>query len=413
MTGRRAVITGAGVVAPSGIGVDEHWRSVTGQCNRIGRISHFDPTQYESTLAGEVTGLDVADIDGRVVVQSDRWTWMALVAAQEAVDRSGLDLSELDPYALAVGVASSSGGNHYGQQQLQRLWSSGTVTAYQSIAWFYAATVGQMSLCYGAKGPSSVLATEAAGGLDSLAHAARHIRRGGTVMLAGGLEAPLSPYALVCQQRSGRLTRSADPTSAYVPFDHTASGYVPGEGGAVLMVEELEHALARDAPEILGEIVGWSSTHDGAHTCRGGPALVRHYAAAMRQALERAGCGPEDVDLFIPDALGTPRDDVAEAAAVREVFGTRAVPVTSHKSLIGRLYQGGSALDVVSALWSMRSGVVPAFAGLRQPGPGRELAFVDSLLPHVVDVVMVGARGFDGFNSALVLRRVDRSAELS
>ncbi|GLY69653.1 beta-ketoacyl synthase N-terminal-like domain-containing protein [Amycolatopsis taiwanensis] len=410
---RRAVITGIGVVSPSGLTTGEHWETITsGRC-RIGPITQFDASGYPTTLAGEVPGFDVTGrVDGRLVVQTDRWTWMSFVAAEQALDDASLDLSTMDPYRTSVVMASSSGGNAFGQKELQRLWSDPkrTVGAYQSIAWFYAATVGQLSIRHQAKGPSNVLVSESAGGLDSLSHAARMIDRGVSVVLAGGLEAPLSPYALACQVRSGRLSVGKDPESAYLPYDADASGYVPGEGGAVLVVEELEHALARNAPVIYGEIAGWGATHDGAHTVRGSGGSPRQYERSMRLALERADAAPADVDLLIPDALGVPENDATEASAINEVFGAGGVPLSTQKSLTGRIYQGGAALDVATALLAMDRQVVPASAGTRTPAPGCELAFVPETRQAVVDTAMVSAHGFDGYHSSLVLRRLDRGA---
>lgn len=405
---RRAVITGIGVVAPSGKSVAEHWVTVTSGACRIGPITIFDPASYPCRLAGEVAGFDVTGkVEGRLVVQTDRWTWMAFVAAEQAIADAKLDLPAMDPYDLSVVMASSSGGNEFGQRELQGLWGQPArrVSAYQSIAWFYAATVGQLSIKHQAKGPSSVLASESAGGLDSLAHAARTVTRGTPVVLAGGLEAPLSPYALACQLRSDRLATTTDPRRAYRPFDVEASGYVPGEGGAVLVVEDLEHALERGAPHIYAELAGWGHTHDGDRSAPVSAADGRWYAHAMRLALDRAGTAPDEVSLLIPDAVAVPGADRSEAWAITSVFGAGGVPVTSQKALTGRLYQGGSALDVVTALLAMRNQVVPASAGTDQPADGCELDFVRTSRQEAVDQVLVCARGFDGFNSALLLRR--------
>ncbi|HEX5402948.1 MAG TPA: beta-ketoacyl synthase N-terminal-like domain-containing protein [Pseudonocardiaceae bacterium] len=407
---RRAVVTGIGVIAPSGTSRDEHWSTVTTGANRLGRIRLFDPSRYQTTIAGEVSGFDGADrVDGRLLVQTDRWTWMAFAAAEQAIAEAGLDLSTMDPYVVSVVMASSSGGNQFGQRELQRLWSqpSRTVGAYQSIAWFYAATVGQLSIRHHAKGPSNVLVAESAGGLDSLRHAARIIDRGARVVLAGGLEAPLSPYALACQLRSGRLSPSTDPQRAYRPFDAHADGYVPGEGGAVLLVEELEHALARQAPVIYGEIAGWGATHDGAHPATGSGGSARQYARSMRLALDRAGVQPGAVDLLIPDALGLPEFDRTEVEAIGAVFGGVDVPVTTHKSLTGRMYQGGAALDAVTALLAMRTRTVPVSSGVEDPAPGCDLNFVPETRKSTVDLVLIGARGFGGYNSSVLLRRYD------
>lgn len=405
---RRAVITGIGVLAPSGQSTAEHWSTVTTGESKIGPITQFDPARYATRIAGEVKDFDITDrVDGRLLVQTDRWTWMGFAAAEQAIGDAALDLSTVDPFTVAVIMASSSGGNDFGQHELQRLWSQPArkVGAYQSIAWFYAATTGQLSIRHQAKGPSNVLVSESAGGLDSLQHAARMIDRGTKVVLAGGLEAPLSPYALACQLRSGRLSTATDPARAYRPFDADAAGYVPAEGGAVLVVEDLEHALARNAPVIYGEVTGWGSTHDGAHTSAGAAESGTHYARAMRTALSRAEIEPSDVDVVLPDALGVPAADRAESAAIDEVFGPGGVPVSTQKSLTGRMYQGGAALDTVTALLAMRERTVPATTGVSRPADGCTLDLVGESRDVEVDTALIGARGFDGFNSALVLRR--------
>lgn len=402
----RAVITGIGVVAPSGVGADEHWKVVLSAESRVGPISHFDPGNYDSSLAGEVRGFDPGDhVESRLAAQTDRWTWLAFAATAEALRNAELEPSKEAPYSGSVVLASSSGGNEFGQRELQRLWSepSRTVSAYQSIAWFYAASVGQISIRHGLKGPSTVLASESAGGLDSLAHAARLIRRGSSFIIAGGTEAPLGPYALTCQQRSGWLSSSTDPARAYLPFDSAAAGYVPGEGGAIFVVEDLDHALARGCPYIYGEIAGWGTTHDGEPSVRSSTGSVRQYARAMRLALDRAGAHPADIDVVFPDAMAVPALDLTEAQALNQVFGSD-VPVTTQKPLVGRLYQGGSALDVATALLAMRYGMVPSSAVPRDPAPGCDLAFVTANRPGPVRTAMVSARGFDGFNSSLVIR---------
>ncbi|MFC5667310.1 beta-ketoacyl synthase N-terminal-like domain-containing protein [Kitasatospora misakiensis] len=408
MSTRRAVITGVGVVAPSGIGSEAHWKTVLGGESAIGPITLFDAGQYETTLAGEVPEFDVSQyVERRLQVQTDRWTHLAYAAAELAFGEAELDPSTVEPYKMSVALASSSGGNQFGQRELQRLWqpdTSRTVGAYQSIAWFYAATVGQLAIKHQAKGPSSVLVSEGAGGLDSLAHAARLVRRGADVVLAGGTEAPLGPYALACQQRSGRLYTGTDPAAAYLPFDERAAGYVPGEGGVVFVVEDLDHALARGA-RIRAEIAGWAATQDAVAASRTSSGSVRQYARALGTAVERAGLTPGDVDLTFPDAVGLPGYDRTEVEALRAVFGDAGpAAVTTQKPLTGRLYQGGSALDAATAVLAMDYGLIPPTAGPERPADGCELAFVREERATEVRTALIGARGFDGFNSAVLLR---------
>ena len=406
----RAVITGIGVVAPTGIGAALHWQATKeGRC-AIQPITRFDASRYACRLAGEIKGFEPSDfLEKRLMVQMDRWTWMALAATELALTDAALDPSSLPPFSMGVITASAMGGNEFGQREIQSLWSKGPlfVGAYQSIAWFYAASTGQISIKHGIKGPCSVVVSEGAGGLDALGHSRRQIRRGLVAVVSGGTEAPISPYALTCQMRSGRLSSKLDPKAAYRPFDACANGYVPGEGGAILIVENLECAKKRGAPRVYAEIAGHASTHDSYDHSKSAPD-GRQLARAMSLALERAGVAPAEIDLIFADAAGTPDGDIAECLAIKQVFGEYAsrVPVTAPKSMTGRLYSGGGALDVATALLAMCDGVAPPMINLDQPREGCDLAFVTGAAREMaLKAVLVNARGFGGFNSSLVLRR--------
>jgi minimal PKS chain-length factor (CLF/KS beta) len=408
----RAVITGIGVVAPNGIGTEAYWKAAcAGRC-AIRRIRRFDPSSYATQLAGEVEGFQPTDyLPQQMIVQTDRWTWMALAATQMALKDAAFEPSKHDPYRVSVITASSSGGNEFGQKEIQSLWGKGPifVGAYQSIAWFYAASTGQISIKQGIKGPNGVIVTEGAGGLDALQHCRRTMRRGVDAIISGGTEAPIGPYALVCQMRNGLLSQQKEPEAAYRPFDAAANGYVPGEGGAILLVETLDFARKRGAPHIYGEILGYAATQDGYHSSRPAPD-GRQFARAMALALKDAGVGPEDVDVIFADAVGVPEWDALEVKAIRDVFGSRAsrVPVTAPKSMVGRLYAGGAALDVAAALLAMRDRVIPPTVNLDRPAPGYDLDFVTaSARDGKVRTALINARGFGGFNCALVLRRYE------
>jgi 3-oxoacyl-(acyl-carrier-protein) synthase len=407
----RAVVTGLGVVAPNGIGTETWWKATKAGKSGIGPITRFDPSQYPAQLAGEVNDFEATDyIEQRMIVQTDRWTWMALAAAQMAIEDAKFDPAAHDPNRMSVITASATGGNEFGQKEIENLWGRGPifVGAYQSIAWFYAATTGQISIRYGMKGPSSVIISEGAGGLDALWHSRRMLKRGVDLVVSGGLEAPIGPYALVCQLRNGRLSYERDSAAAYRPFDVRANGYVPGEGGAILIVESLEFARQRGAPTVYGEIAGYGATNDAHHAFKP-DASGAHLARAMSLALERAGVGADEVDAIFADAAGTADGDAAEAAAIKQVFGKRAgqIPVTAPKTMIGRLYAGAGALDVAGALLAMRDGVLPPTINLDEPADGCDLAFVTGKAREAkLETVLVNGRGFGGFNSALVLKRV-------
>lgn len=410
----RTAITGIGVVAPSGIGADQHWRTLLAGELKVRRISAFDPTRYSTTIAGQVDGFEITDhVDERLVVQTDRWTWMSLAATQMTLDDARYNPADHSPYATSVALAAGSGGNEFGQREMTGLYQGGpkAVGAYQSIAWFYAASTGQSSIRHGTKGPASVLVTEGAGGLDSLGHARRVVRRGTTAVIAGGTEAPLSPYALTCYGTSGRLTTAVDPRGGYKPFDVQANGYAPGEGGAVLLVEDFHTAVQRGSPQFYGEIAGYAATHDAFHPNNPAPD-ARQTARAMSLAIADAGLTPDEIDLVIADAAGVPELDALEATALHLVFGhrTSSVPVTAPQGFVGRLNAGGSALSVATALLAMREGVVPPVGNLDHPDPSYGLDLVRVPRERTLNAVLVNARGFGGFNSSMVLRRITETA---
>jgi act minimal PKS chain-length factor (CLF/KS beta) len=398
------VVTGLGAVTPLGLGAEKFWRAALEGQHALVPITRFDPSRYPVRLAGEVRDFSAAEhVPSRVIPQTDHWTHMGLTAAQLALTDAEIDPAELPEYEMAVVTAASSGGTEFGQREMVNLWGRGPgfVGAYQSIAWFYAATTGQISIRHGMRGPCGVIATEQSGGLDALAHARRLLRDGTRIVVSGGADASLCPYGLVAQLSSGRLSSHSDPARAYVPFDQEACGYVPGEGGALLIVEDAEHAARRGAPRVYGEIAGYGVTFDPPPGSERPPGLRR----AIEDALADAGVQPGEVDVVFADAMGVPELDRLEVEVLAGVFGPRAVPVTAPKTMTGRLYAGGAALDTVAALLAIRDSVVPPTVGVRDV-----VGEVDLVLgrprPAPVRCALVVARGYGGFNSALVVRAV-------
>lgn len=406
-----AVITGLGVVAPTGLNTDEFWQSTLDGVSGIGRISRFDASRYPVRYAGEVTEFDPSrSLDPRIVVQTDLWTQFALEATRQALESAALDPKEYDSFDIGVTTSAASGGNAFGQREIEALWARGPryVGPYQSIAWFYAASTGQISIGNKLRGPCAVVCSESAGGLDAVAHSRRAIRRGCRVQVCGGTEAPVSPYALTCQWRSGLLSERDSP-DAYRPFAHDASGYVPGEGGAVLVMEDADHARERGA-RALAVVAGHAATFTGAQWSvsegdywhRAAEAL----AAAIRLALADAHVAPEDVDVVFADGMAMPSADRAEIAALRQVFGSTfdRIPVTVMAAGLGRAYSGAGAFAVAAATLALRDGVVPPTSGLTVDDVAVSADVVTGAprrrpLRHA----LVLARGFGGFNSALVL----------
>ncbi|MFI7441608.1 ketosynthase chain-length factor [Nonomuraea indica] len=399
-----AVVTGIGVVAPTGMGAEEHWAATLSGDGAIGEISRFDASSYPVRLAGEVRDFVAAgNVPGRLIPQTDHWTHMALVAADMALADAGVVPADLPEYEMGVITASSSGGVEFGQREIQELWSKGPrhVGAYQSIAWFYAATTGQISIRYGMRGPCGVVVAEQAGALESLAQARRVLDDGARLVVSGGTDAPFSPYGLTCQMANGLLSTRRDPRRAYLPFDADANGYVPGEGGAILIVEDADSARERGAGTGYGVVAGHAATFDPPP----GSGRPRTLDRAIRGALADAGVEPGEVDVVFADAAGVPEADRAEAEAIAAVFGDHGVPVTAPKTLTGRLYAGGPALDIATALLAMRDSVIPPTAGVADPAPGCRIDLVTGE-PRAgrVRTALVLARGHGGFNAALVLK---------
>ncbi|HEY5836063.1 ketosynthase chain-length factor [Streptomyces sp.] len=398
------VVTGVGVTAPNGLGTEEFWAATRDGRSGIGPVKRFDAEGYPAKLAGEVPGFVAVDhLPGRLIPQTDHMTRLALVAADWALEDAGVTPDEWEQFDMGVVTASSSGGFEFGGNELQKLWSKGGqyVSAYQSFAWFYAVNTGQISIRNGMKGPSGVVVSDQAGGLDAVAQARRQIRKGSRLIVSGGVDGSICPWGWIAQIAAGRLSTSDDPDVAFRPFAADATGYVPGEGGALLILEDAASARARGA-KVYGEIAGYGSTFDPRPGSGREPGLKR----AIEIALADAELAPSDIDVVFADAAAVPELDRIEAAAISGVFGPRGVPVTAPKTMTGRLYSGAASLDTAAALLSIRDGVIPPTTNVA-PAPEYDLDLVTGQArTATVDAALVLARGYGGFNSAMVVRRV-------
>jgi act minimal PKS chain-length factor (CLF/KS beta) len=436
------VVTGLGVIAPTGLGVEEYWRATLRGDRGIGPVTRFDAEGYPVSLAGEVRGFDpAAQLGSRLMPQTDPVTRLSLAAADWALADAGLDTgsgsgaraaasaasssgaasvargaasaaggsaSVADPFTVGAVTASTSGGFEFGQRELANLWARGGshVSAYQSFAWFYAVNSGQISIRHGLRGPSGVLVTDQAGGLDAVGKARRDLRRGSRAVLTGAVDTSLCPWSWAAYLACGELSPEPDPLRAYVPFDQAASGWLPGEGGAILVLEDAAAARERGA-HVYGRIAGYASGFDPAPGSSRPPALSR----VIGEALLDAGLAPGDVDVVFADAHGTLERDFAEAAALSAVFGPGGVPVTAPKTATGRLSAGSGALDVATALLALRDGVIPPTVNTARLAPGVEIDLVTGApRPARLRSALVLARGRGGFNAAVVVTAPDHDA---
>ncbi|MEW2495471.1 ketosynthase chain-length factor [Streptomyces nodosus] len=396
------VISGIGVVAPNGLGTEAWWAATLRGESGIRPIADYDTSGYPARLVGRITGFEAAELlPGRLLPQTDRVTRLALVAADWALADAGVEPARLPEYDMGVATSNATGGFEFTHREIRKLWTQGPqqVSVYESFAWFYAVNTGQISIRHGMRGPSSVLVAEQAGGLDAIGHARRTLRASGDLVVTGGVDSSLDPWGFVSHLSGGRIATGQDPAAAYLPFDTRADGYVPGEGGAILVTESGRSAARRGA-RVHGTVAGYAATFDPRPGSGRPPALGR----AVRAALADAGVAPDAVDVVFADAAGLRAADSAEADVLTEVFGPYGVPVAVPKTMTGRLYGGGPPLDVAAALLSMRDQVLPPAVHLDRPVPGHRLDLVRGRpRPARVRTALVVARGHGGFNSAMVL----------
>ncbi|MFE6721720.1 ketosynthase chain-length factor [Streptomyces albidoflavus] len=398
------VVTGLGVAAPNGFGVPAWWDAVLNGRSGIGPLTRFDASGYPARLAGEVPDFDPAEhVPGRLLPQTDHMTRLALAVADEALADAGVDAEQLPEYAAGVVTAGSAGGFEFGQRELEALWSKGGqyVSAYQSFAWFYAVNTGQISIRKGMRGPSGVLVTEQAGGLDAIAQARRQLRKGLALFVTGGVDSTLCPWGWAAHLAGAELSTCEDPDRAYLPFAAEASGHVVGEGGALLVLEDAAAARERGA-RVYGSVAGYAATFDPAPGSGGAPRL----RDAAELALKDAGLSPADIDVVFADAAGRRAADREEAEAICSLFGERGVPVTAPKTMTGRLSAGAASTDVAAALLTLRDQVIPPTVNVSAPAADCPVDLVTAARPATgLRSALVMARGRGGFNAAMVVRR--------
>jgi act minimal PKS chain-length factor (CLF/KS beta) len=400
------VVTGIGLLAPNGFGLEPYWAATLEGRSGLGTLTRFDVSRYPARLAGQIDGFDPAKhLPSRLLPQTDISTQLALVAADWALKDAKIEEGTFTDYEMGTVTSNASGGFEFTHREFDKLWSQGpaSVSVYESFAWFYAVNTGQISIRNKLRGPSSALVAEQAGGLDAVGHARRTILRGTPMMVTGGVDSALDPWGWVAQIASGRVSKATDPSRAYLPFDANASGYVPGEGGAILVLEDAGAARSRGAQRIYGEIPGYASTFDPPPGSPRPPGLRR----AAELAIADAGIGPSEIDVVFADGAGVADLDRTEAEAISGLFGPWAVPVTAPKALTGRLYSGAGPVDIAAALLAMRDGVIPPTACTSDVSDDYRIDLVRAH-PRVTPVsyALVLARGKWGFNAAVVVRKV-------
>ena len=411
---RRAVITGMGCVMPNGGDFPTYWRNLVAGVSGTRRIQSFDPTNFEVKIAAEVLDFDpTVAMDAKMARRMSRFIQFAMAAGKEAVASSGIDFTAMsEDQRDRVGVVMNTGGG--GIEQI----IDGTHVADTKGPRFVSpfavpALSGSMGACllsmeYHLTGPVITQVAACATSVIAFHDALRLVRDGECdVVLTGGAEAPVLPMAIAALGNMGALSkRNDDGEHASRPFDSTRDGFVLGEGGGAVIVESLEHALARGATP-LAEILGGALTADAFHISAPEP-TGRGATRAMTNALRNAGVTTDEIDYIVAHGTATPLNDVTETRAIKAAFGAQArrVPISSPKSMIGHLVGAAGIASALAAIGAIRDQVIPPTANLHSPDPECDLDYVPlTARPAKIDTVMVNGFGFGGQNAVAVFRR--------
>lgn len=406
---RRVVVTGLGVVAPGAIGKQAFWDASRAGRPQVRALERFDATSYACRVAGQVDDFRAADfVERNVQRQTDRSTHMAMACCRLATDDAGIELPRENPERVGMYFANIFGGMEFAERELyaQHWIGPERVSAYQSIAWFFAATQGQWSIANGIKGFGKSIVADRVGGHQALLLGALAIRQGhADVVYAGGFEAPLVPYVFRIHESTGLLAHGGDdPAGAYRPFDEARGGLVLAEGSAVLMLEEAGRARARGA-RIYAELAGGAITYDGAPVA--GEA-EDDLARCLELALDNAGLDADGVDCVLPEGLAVRASDHREAAAVDAVFGARKPLVGAPKARIGHALAAAGAIDACWAALMIGEGACLGPVNLTRPDTGVDLDFgLDGQPRPGPGAVVCFGSGYGGVHTALALRRYE------
>ncbi|MFH1560635.1 MAG: beta-ketoacyl-ACP synthase II [Chloroflexota bacterium] len=401
------MVTGIGIVSPLGLSTDTTWESLLAGRSGVDYISSFDPEPFETQIAAEVKGFEPTDfLDRKEARRMDRFVQFAAVAAQEAVAKAGLNLDKENRERVSVMIGSGIGGILTLSQELQVLIERGPskVNPFLIPMMLGDMASGRVSMMLGAKGPNFSAISSCSTGSDTIGEASELIRRGDIdVAITGGSEASICPIGIAGFNACGALSRrNHEPQKASRPFDAQRDGFVLGEGGGILVLESLEHALARGA-EPLAELAGYGATADAHHITQPSPG-GEGGARAMRIALKKAGLAPKDVDYINAHGTSTLLNDKFETMSIKAVFGPEAysVPISSTKSMTGHLLGAGGAVEAAICVLAISRGAIPPTINLEQPDPECDLDYT----PHTsrrgtVKAALSNSLGFGGHNTCL------------
>jgi 3-oxoacyl-[acyl-carrier-protein] synthase II len=411
MADRRVVITGAGVISSLGLNLEDFWENIKAGKNGITLVERFDTENLPTKVAAEIKDFDPEQfMDRKDAKRLDRFCQFAVAAAYEAYEKSGLDKVEFDKTRMAVHVASGFGGLSTSEAQHNLYINKGPkrISPFAVTMMICNMAAGKIAIDLGAKGPSECVVTACASSAYSVGNAFKLIQHDGAdVVVAGGSEASLTRYGLSGFAANRSISFVEDPNEACKPFDKDRSGFVMGEGGAILIMEELQHALDRGA-DIIAEVIGYSATCDAYHFTAPEPEGDGAYRC-MGNALKDAGISTSDIDYINAHGTGTQLNDITEAMAIKRLFGEeeKNVAVSSTKSMTGHSLGAIGALEVIITAKAVEEDFLPATINLTEQDPecGLSNLVIGTGQHKVVNYAISNSFGFGGHNATLVLKK--------
>ena len=413
MNERRIVITGMGMVTPIGIGVKAFTDGLHAGRSAITRISRFDIAGYRSQMAGEVPNfLPEAFFTGRQLRRLERYAQFSLAAAQMAVQDSGLDLSQENKDNVGVSMGSAIGGIGLAEEQHGVFARDGlrAVSLTLALSVYGGASNCNIAIDMGVTGVNLACSNSCASGAMAIGEAMHAIRHGrAEVMIAGGAEAPIYPLCYgAFDNIKAMSTRNDEPERSCRPFDADRDGFVMAEGSAVVVLEELGHAICRDA-RIYAEVAGYACTNDAFHMTAPLPDGSQA-ARVMALALADAGMSPGEIEYINAHGSSTPLNDKAETLAIKTVFGADCrIPISATKSMHGHSLGAAGAIEACATTLAIHHGFIPPTANLENPDPDCDLDYVPGIeRRQSISSAISNSFGFGGINAALVLRAMPR-----
>ena len=406
---RRVVITGMGAITPIGNSVEEFWSGIKEGKTGFGPITYFDTADYRCKLAAEVKDFDPTQyMDKKSARRMEQFCQFAVAAAGQAIADAGLIMEQEDPYMVGCSVGSGIGSLQAMEREYDRLKEKGPGRVGPMLVPLMISNMaaGNVSIAYGLKGKSLNVVTACATGTHSIGEAYRTIQYGDAdVMVAGGTESSITPIGIAGFSALTALSFSEDPQRASIPFDKDRNGFVMGEGSAVVVLEELEHAKRRGA-KIYAELIGYGCSSDAYHITS--PAEDGSGAAtAMLNALKDGGVAPEKLTYINAHGTSTHHNDLFETRAIKLAFGEHAydLKINSTKSMVGHLLGAAGAVEFVTCVKEIQEGYIHRTVGLRETEEELDLNYCRDSYEEEVPYALTNSLGFGGHNASLLLKK--------